>query len=117
MIWPNDVPPEVSLQMQKAAAPTSKPPQKKPRAKLSSVADTEVRRGRRDSVDGVDGDARKPDGDRRPDPARRRMPVPVPVPAEARADGADGDGRATPAAPPPGRKPRRELPPYLRVIK
>jgi len=112
MIWPNDVPPEVSLQMQKAAAPAGKAAQKKPRAKLSSVADAEGRRGRRDGEE-RDGDGRKPDGERRPEPARRRMPVP----AEARADGgSDGDDRPSPA-PPPGRKPRRELPPYLRVIK
>jgi hypothetical protein len=126
MIWPNDVPPEVSLQMQKAAAPATKPPTKKPRAKLSSVADADSDRRRRRDGDGLgDGDGRKPDGDgRRPEAGptrgRRAVPVPVPVPAEARADGdgsADG-ARATPAAATPnGRKPRRELPPYLRVIK
>src|SRR5262249_23624661 len=52
MIWPNDVPPEVSLQMQKTAAPATKGPARKTR-RLGSVGEGEGRRGRsREEPDG-----------------------------------------------------------------
>jgi stringent starvation protein B len=148
MIWPNDVPPEVSSQMQKAATPAAKAPAKKPRTKLSSVvserdsrssvaserdgrATVATERDGRSSPDrtgpGAAADAegrraRKADGDAaphaevaaRPEPeaARRRAEAA----ADADGEGSDG-GRASAPPPAPGRKPRRELPPYLRVIK
>jgi len=148
MIWPNDVPPEVSLQMQKAAPPP-KAPAKKARTKLS-VADGDGRKtrsqvgatagedGERADGDPIGRGARKepasdgaPDGGSAPPgtpaaPGRGRR---APTPAAARAgddgsDGADANARPMPAIAPspaaaPGspRRPKRELPPYLRVIK
>ncbi|MEJ7733575.1 MAG: ClpXP protease specificity-enhancing factor SspB [Polyangiaceae bacterium] len=144
MIWPNDVPPEVSSQMQKAATPVAKTPAKKPRTKLSSLvserdgrASASERDGRsgpaserdgrserdRGPADGEGRRSRKGDGDSaahpeaaaRPEPeAARRRAEPA---ADADGEGSADTGRASAPPPAPGRKPRRELPPYLRVIK
>ena len=127
MIWPNDVPPEVSLQMQKAAAPASKAPAKKTR-KLSSVGDGDGRKARARGDDATsDGasDGRPKDGEAAPEappPRGRRVPVPVPA-LQARDSQRDADDEPSMPAltPTPGqngsRRPKRELPPYLRVIK
>jgi stringent starvation protein B len=108
MVWPDDVPPEVALQAQNPKAGSAAKPAKKGR-KLSAV----------DASDG----ARRP----RSEGARATEAIGLPGEsdgAEARAGSLDdgdrigpaaADGSVSPAG--PGRKRRRELPPYLRVIK
>jgi stringent starvation protein B len=108
MVWPDDVPPEVAAQMQAAVA---KQQPKRPRPKLAAV-------GPRPASEPPPADAPpaeepvlgdnvvplRPFTKKDPEP-----PAPEPEPEE------------TPRPPGPravpGKKPRRELPPYLRVIK
>lgn len=94
MVWPGDVPPEVAAQMQRATTPAPRQT-KRPRPKLAA-AET-----------GLDGEDLL-DGARDALRDRRRAPEPAAAHAE---DGVP--------APPAGavKRPRRELPPYLRVIK
>ncbi|HEY4119245.1 MAG TPA: ClpXP protease specificity-enhancing factor SspB [Byssovorax sp.] len=137
MLWQDDVPPEVALEMQRpasAAAPAAagKPAAKKGKPKLNAV-------------DGGGGGAESKPKKERP-PARLRAaravdddaPASVdaapttPAAAEevthdgereaelrsARDGAADGEPSASPSRPlEAGKKPKRELPPYLRVIK
>ncbi|MDC3954603.1 ClpXP protease specificity-enhancing factor SspB [Polyangium jinanense] len=119
MMWPTDIPPEVVAQMQapQQAKDAQKAAQKKPR-KLAAVSDTE------------------------PSPERKPL-AEDPAPAQTTSDEEaaakeDSSGETAAAsnaeepktveatesprpqaapAPGPGRKPRRELPPYLRVVK
>lgn len=140
MVWPEDVPPEVAAQ--KSSAKTSA--SKKPRAKLSVAKEdgangesrpTSSGRGRSRDVEArpADSDALpatpRRDGAERPSRPRRSDPELVPAdmappravpraPTPLRGDApmADADD-VPPPSPVGGRKPRRELPPYLRVIK
>jgi hypothetical protein len=135
MVWPDDIPPDLAAQKPRPPAALQKPV-KKPRPKLTAVEsgggdserDTEAsldelraRRARR-----IEGE-----GDRMPvEPARGddRVPLreaggparPAAVPAPGqRTDEVEESGSGQPSADPkrgPG-KPKRELPPYLRVIK
>ena len=132
MMWPTDIPPEVVAQMQappqQPTKEAQKPAQKKPRAKLAAVTD-----------------APEPEPERKPLPEGPiRVVVMEPEPEEAAAKNGSSGEPATAAAvadvaevadeakttegteptrpqpapaPAPGRKPRRELPPYLRVVK
>lgn len=96
MVWPPDVPPEVASQMQAqkpAAAEAPAKPAKKPRASRKA----------------------QPAADATPTPAPAAAPAPAPAPAAAEAPRSDPPTPRTPADPPA--KPKRELPPYLRVIK
>lgn len=96
MIWPEDVPPEVAAQQQRAKAA---PPPKKPKPKLAAVA----------SADG-------PRATPKTDP-------PATVPHETVAAKAsepppkEDDGIIDEPSEGAGGKKKRELPPYLRVIK
>ena len=101
MVWPEDVPPEVSSQAQARSAPPSKRPRKAPEA-----VPTRPKRGKA-AAEASDRDVRTklaivPDA----------LTAPVAVPG--------GDPEKTDDAPVPPdspRKPKRELPPYLRVVK
>ncbi len=123
MVWPDDVPPEVAAQMQ--AAVTKQTP-KRPRPKLAAV-------GPRPEPDDAPAEEAAPGSS--PPPARTGADV-VPIrPPKKEPDvawgaksipdavaGAESDADDTPRPPGPrpvpgGKKPRRELPPYLRVIK
>jgi stringent starvation protein B len=133
MMWPNDIPPEVVAQMQNPPPKdkeAQKGPQKRPRPKLSAVgsaprdresrveeteeappvsAQTEVQGAAARSSDGnaarsSDGNAARSDGNA----ARTTESDDSPPPAEP---------ARRPSGPTSGRKPKRELPPYLRVIK
>jgi len=123
MVWPDDVPPEVAAQMQ--AAVTKQTP-KRPRPKLAAV-----------------GPRTEPEAEAPTDEAPSSSPpartgadvVPIRPPKKEPATvwggeksipdavaGAESDADDTPRPPGPravpgGKKPRRELPPYLRVIK
>lgn len=81
-----------------ALAPEPEPEQPSARPKLRAVKSEE--------------------GDRAKPAARARRPAPATTPATSGA-GVDADEAVEPARParPSGKKPRRELPPYLRVVK
>jgi stringent starvation protein B len=145
MVWPNDVPPELAVQMQqqKAGAPAPKPA-KRQRAKLAAVdspspssspeaegpkgegARGGVTRGRPrpearpelQAEPGGEAPSRAKPGEREQPPPARQGPRPVePRPAPVAAEGKPGPGKPAPAGAQGQKKPKRELPPYLRVIK
>jgi stringent starvation protein B len=123
-VWAEDVPPEIQQQKQAAAAKT--PAAKKPRPKLTAVSSTpEAKSDAPDELDeqaspAIDGsgarDLRAQEGP--PEPARlaalTAVPMEPPTPAPPKTT-------ATPRQPAPpaqgAKKPKREIPPYLRVIK
>jgi stringent starvation protein B len=111
MVWPDDVPPEVAAQMQAAV---SKQQPKRPRPKLAAVGSRPA-----------DSEASKEEAPAEEAPARVGAEV-VPIrplhrkEKEPEAPPPEPEAEDTPRpAPPriPGKKPRRELPPYLKVIK
>jgi stringent starvation protein B len=129
MMWPNDIPPEVVAQMQnppqqQAAA---KPAAKKPRPRLAAVGDGPPSEG---AVSGPVSKGVEPPSSER---GEESSPEPSEPPAQAEiaaavasgeretADAEDterkDDDGATARPQAGGRKPKRELPPYLRVIK
>jgi stringent starvation protein B len=135
MVWPDDVPPEVAAQMQ--AAVTKQMP-KRPRPKLAAVGPRSVESDESQEL-ASEGEPEAEAGTAPPAIAAVPSPrdanvVPIRPPKkepEATAwgkqipdsvAGAESDAEDTPRPPGPrgvpgGKKPRRELPPYLRVIK
>jgi stringent starvation protein B len=120
-IWPEDVPSELATQVQRAAdeakaAPPPPPPAKKPRPKLAAVGRAAPSKAEDEGIiDDVPAEARSA---RKPElvaiPGPRPAPAPAPVAEEEPAAPAPAEPDATAV---PGKKPRRELPPYLRVVK
>jgi hypothetical protein len=110
MVWPQDVPPEVALQMQKGAAQATKQG-KKPRklAPVDGGEDAQPARASAKSRSRPEPERGRPDGKGAPTPIGARSLPDAGEPSEK--------PRATPNAAGQARKPRRELPPYLRVIK
>ncbi|WP_437966831.1 ClpXP protease specificity-enhancing factor SspB [Sorangium sp. So ce260] len=143
MVWPEDIPADLAAQKQQrpGMAPPQKPA-KRPRPRLAAVAPPS---GDEERSDDAADEARARDKARRPElepvePAERRgaseppardagapvrplAPVPAPALAPVRSteDGEDDDSGSSGEAEPKPRqgsgKPKRELPPYLRVIK
>jgi hypothetical protein len=130
-VWTDDVPPEV--QQQKQAAPSKPTPAKKGRPKLTAVGAT----------DGADRSRpRDDDKNAKPSASPRGLSA-VPTPERNARPAASGDdgildaeptklvtppptpqppataeaGQADQPSQPPGKKSKREIPPYLRVIK
>lgn len=126
MMWPTDIPPEVVAQMQapqQQAKDAPKPAQKKPRAKLAAVSDAPAEPERKPLEEG-DGPLRVVPAEPEPEAevAAKNGSSSEPVAAEGAEEPKIAEeaeqARPQPApAPAPGRKPRRELPPYLRVVK
>ena len=141
MIWPGDVPPEISAQMQRAgAAPARAARKPRPRAVPdlgaaadSSDAEAAATPSTRDLAAAREArDAREP-GSGRPRVVKRDREAEPPRAEAARAgaggahakdprsqdakDASDDAVEPDEARPALGKKPRRELPPYLRVIK
>lgn len=144
MVWPNDVPPEVALQMQQKAAPPPGKQAKKTR-KLAAVDASEPSEAESARGTGRGRARQEPKADEaaaekeltpvparvrpsdRPEPAAARSAERGPRAPEARPASASaeekrdvGAGRAKPRPAPAAsetKKPKRELPPYLRVIK
>lgn len=142
MVWPDDVPPElaqpqrpaepkVALAPAPAPAPASSPDLEEAEADAKPAAKAKAKRARK-----------KGEKEATIGPAPSPTPVPAPAPAaapalaaapagpassgdapDAAASDADAGGEspaakpAQPGAPGKGGKPKRELPPYLRVIK
>jgi stringent starvation protein B len=146
MVWPQDVPPEVATQMQKQQAATSKASAKKAKPKLNAVVDGDgsgeregnarpSKRTRDESKSESAKESKRSEGTLRgigpraafgAESERERVAA-GPAP-EAVRDQETAAGRASspsnpddaPASDRPGptaKKPKRELPPYLRVIK
>jgi stringent starvation protein B len=115
-VWPEDVPPEVQLQQRGASQ--QKPQQKRPRPRLAAVGSrppsSPPADARRDEPEILEEEPK------RPTPIRRG-PQAVPplreVTDEASAAEADEPSAPPPPAPQTGGKKKREIPPYLRVIK
>jgi stringent starvation protein B len=116
MVWPDDVPAEVAAQAQpaqkadekrghlRAVAPEQAraAPNGKPKATPKpAAAKPEAKKRKR---------ARRPVPEGEATPAQRPAPQPLPQPARART-GSESDSAAAPD------KKKRELPPYLRVVK
>jgi stringent starvation protein B len=128
MVWPDDVPPEVAQQSARAssarepAAPNATPnPRPEPALRAAPSPDAAPSsKGKRAR--------KKPQLVAAPDPRREAEPsspppriAPAPAPADSQSPRAPSRGNAPsplrhqPAA--PSKKPKRELPPYLRVVK
>jgi hypothetical protein len=143
MVWPEDIPPDLAVQKPRPPAGPQKPV-KKPRPKLAAVESSGSDSERNVEVLAEDPRARakvrRPEGDRDRVPAQAVLsdaevaplreaggparPGPVPVPAlssvQRAGEAEDGDADEAGSSPDPRRssgKPKRELPPYLRVIK
>ncbi|HLM75449.1 MAG TPA: ClpXP protease specificity-enhancing factor SspB [Polyangiaceae bacterium] len=139
MVWPNDVPPELVSQMQQkmGAGAQAQKPARKQRAKLAAVDAPEAESGRSGSPSKGRGKSEAPREEEalpeyltKAKPAEREPSRPVEKPArapEARPAAASPrretptppspPAKSAPAAPAGQKKPKRELPPYLRVIK
>ena len=134
MVWPEDVPPELASQkqqQQKGPQAVSQKPSKRPRARLAAVEpngghDESPKPRPRPHLEaapapaGDEGSVEEAGAPPQPAPGPRAVPQPAPAPAEAQAPEDDGEGKGpgeTPAPRPAGGRPKRELPPYLRVIK
>jgi stringent starvation protein B len=101
MVWPEDVPSELAT----GASPEPK------RAAGKRAAERE---GARDG-DGAGGKTKR--GGKKKKDERRPSLAAVPKPTESRPGAADGAGKATSPRRPASGRPKRELPPYLRVVK
>ncbi len=127
MVWPDDVPPEVAAQQQqKGAAAAQKEKPKKPRPRLAAVgsadrSEPEAEAAQPEAEAGPAEAAPEAGPAPAPAPAPAAAPVAAPAAAPAAAAGEEqpeaGEGGAASPAARPGGKPKRELPPYLRVIK
>ncbi|WP_437633412.1 ClpXP protease specificity-enhancing factor SspB [Sorangium sp. So ce854] len=143
MVWPEDIPADLAAQKQRPAAGPPQKPGKRPRPRLAAVAppsddersaeaSDEARardRGRRAEVDPVETGERRSSGE---PPARdagapvrplAAVPTPALAPVRSAAEQGEEDdepgtsGEPEPSPRPGSGKPKRELPPYLRVIK
>lgn len=112
MVWPHDVPPEVAAQLERAAKkPTLKSvdsPQAKPKSRPSRPKKKPAAKPKAVPLQAAPEPATKPRAvpplQAAPEPATEKAPAPAPRPSSA-----------TPTTKKPGKK--RELPPYLRVVK
>lgn len=123
MVWPDDMPPEVAKQ---AATRTPEAARKelaaKPAPALREVPPPPAAKPKRTrkKAAGTTPRAAKTPAAAPPAPAPTPLPTPRAMPAPAVAPAAsDGDSVRSPRPPQggPARKPKRELPPYLRVVK
>jgi hypothetical protein len=112
-VWASDVPPEI--QQQKPSPPSKGAPAKKARPKLTAVRSRDKEAKSQRALSAVPSDD---DGILEAEPVEARRPLSV-VPREAPAEPAAADDAeaSRPSQPPGGKKPKREIPPYLRVIK
>jgi stringent starvation protein B len=122
MVWPDDGPPEIARQSQLAhqqqpsAPPNAVPqPQADPARKTSKRSVVEEVRAERAPAKEPRKRAKKPrpgDADRPTLQAVPNEPAPAPTPIRS---GSGQKGSSRPAASP--NRPKRELPPYLRIVK
>ncbi|WP_437505089.1 ClpXP protease specificity-enhancing factor SspB [Sorangium sp. So ce1099] len=141
MVWPEDIPADLAAQKQRSPMAPPQKPAKRPRPRLAAVPSDEERDAEATDEARARDKARRPElepvepGERRGAgeapardagaPVRPLAPVPAPAPALAPVrsteEGEDDDSGSSGEAEPKPRqgagKPKRELPPYLRVIK
>jgi stringent starvation protein B len=120
MVWPDDVPQELAVRVvedRRPSAPAdreSAPAPVSPRGKRSKQPVAAVAPPTDMTVP-----ADRPSRTKKPKKKKEERPVLVAVPAEKKRD--DDVAAAPPPAPtsqrPPQSRPKRELPPYLRVVK
>lgn len=114
MVWPDDVPPEVAAQQQqKAAAAAPKEKAKKPRPRLAAVGPADRAEGEAEAAPPQE----PAEGEAEAAPAPAAAPAAAPATARDEEQPEAGEGGAQGPTARPGGKPKRELPPYLRVIK
>jgi stringent starvation protein B len=126
MVWPDDVPPEVAAEAEKQAKA------QQAKAKLSQVpapapapaaeAKPAARKKKRAAAAAAPSEApAEAKETKKARPSRKRKPEPAPAPAPALAPmpavAPEAARSATAGAPSPASKRKRELPPYLRVVK
>jgi stringent starvation protein B len=100
--------PAIKPKRKRAAKPAAPPAARAP-AKLRLAPEPEAARPILREVKAGEDDRAKP-------AARSRRSTPVPVAAPMASDTSEAP-EAAPSAKPSGKKPRRELPPYLRIVK
>jgi hypothetical protein len=111
-VWPDDVPPEVPLQA-RTPGPQKPAPAKRPRPKLAAVGSEPEPASQKEAAPEPAPEEQRP----RP-VAARQGPVAVPPPREEASEPDEGEAPAEPSpSPSKGKKGKREIPPYLRVIK
>ena len=122
-VWPEDVPPEVQLQQQRGPS-QQKQPQKRPRPRLAAVGSSRPPSSRPPEAARDDEPDILEEEPKRPTPIRRGPTAVPPLRAEpneasdaAEASEASDADAAPPPQPQPQGKKKREIPPYLRVIK
>lgn len=138
MVWQDDVPPELASQMQQKMSSQPQKPARKQRAKLAAVDPSDAESSRAESSragsskgrakpEAARDDAEEPaaEAPTKAKPGERegsrssekpaRAPEARPAASSARREVTPTS--AKPAAPAGQKKPKRELPPYLRVIK
>lgn len=103
MIWPDDVPPELSVPGERADDPRARARKPRPKPALHAVSTEEA------------APSAPADNVRSLRPAPQPQPAAQPEPARAPEPQAAESASPRPAA--PGKKAKRELPPYLRVVK
>ncbi len=111
-VWAEDVPPEIQLQRQGSSQQKSQP-SKRPRPKLAAVT-SERPPAREEDAPAKPAEAERPKGPRAV-PSLAAAPEPSSEAPEQKPDGEGAPPAATPS--PAGGKKKREIPPYLRVIK
>jgi hypothetical protein len=111
MVWPDDVPPEVAMKFAKQDEPGAVAPEPvgQPAPAVQAAAEPQ-------QPPVAEAPAARPSGKGRKasTKGRKRQGATAEVPPAAKAAPAPA---AAPAAPPRASKPKRELPPYLRVVK
>lgn len=135
MLWPEDVPPEVAAQMRAGrATKTREPSPKRPRPRLAAVSDTDEADPRASGAPPPDARpvARLVVPEKAKRPAARPALAPVPSPGAARpraplgahrppsergVPAGTGSSGGSSSRPGEAKRPKRELPPYLRVVK
>ena len=103
MIWPDDVPPELAVPAERAEDPRARTRKPRPKPALQAVPSEDAALNK--PVDNV----RSLRPASQPVAAARPGPAAAPEPQAARS--------ASPRPATPGKKAKRELPPYLRVVK
>ncbi|MBV9945333.1 MAG: hypothetical protein JOZ69_00615, partial [Myxococcales bacterium] len=119
MVWPEDVPAEVARQAQRAVEPPPPPPKEPPKVAVAAVArepkadpPKPKRARKRPPLAAVEGEASPESAAPKPRAAAaerpaRTSPATAPRPVESPARASRGSVK----------KKRKELPPYLRVVK
>ncbi len=127
MVWPDDVPPEVAVQMQRGGSQQKQAPVKRARPKLAALeggAGSREREAPAEEENAEQAELRKEETEESPEtpsetpqPSAAQSAETAPEESEESRDQSEDTEQAPRPRPAAGKKPKRELPPYLRVIK